>query len=103
MAKNAKPIENAYPLNSIPFLNMLHGEDCTTLRDSFHPIKRAASLRSFLPVGARIVFIDDSPQYIELDGNSEVIRCETYRAAENNCANLHNVADIIYHKYGKTL
>lgn len=80
---NAWPIEDYFV--NCGFLHSstlcMHGEDCRS-SVNFRPIKEAAILRQKYPQFARehIVFVDDSPQKIELDGNSEIVEVHTFNA-----------------------
>lgn len=93
--KNARPIEDTPSISNTPFIMMLHGENCIqTKYGGFHPIKRVSTLRERLSKDlkdAEIIFVDDSPRYVETDGMSEVIMCETYKAEEDNYWNLQEV------------
>ena len=95
LRKNARPIETLPPIKNIPFITMLHGEDCSQDKyNGYHPIKKVSHLRERLPQelrDAEIVFIDDSPKYVETDAKSRVVRCETYKAEEDNYWNLQEI------------
>ena len=97
LRKNAKPIEDLPPIKDIPFVTMLHGEDCShTKNGGYHPVKKVAYLRERLPEhlkDAEIILIDDSPRYIETDTGSHVICCETYKAEEDNYWNLQEILE----------
>lgn len=88
LRKNAAPIE---ALLHGQFEMRLHGEDCRRYAGSFHPVKSAKTLRRLLGGyfrDSQVVFVDDSPQYIELDAKSRVLQCATYTAAADNRENL---------------
>lgn len=97
LRKNARPIENLPPIKNIPFIAMLHGEDCAHANgNGYHPIKRVSYLRERLPPHLKeseIVLIDDSPKYIETDPKSRIVCCETYRAEEDNYWNLQDILE----------
>ena len=85
LRKNAEPIEELpeFASRARYFMDMMHGEDCARVCGDFHPHKRASILRRRLAGqidNVRLYFVDDSPDYIELDGKSEVVKCPTYEA-----------------------
>lgn len=90
--QNAAPIEQylEYCGYLHPETLRLHGEDCNTIVD-FHPIKDVALLRAKYPQYKEeyIVFVDDSPNRIVLDINSEVVAVQTYNAARERTVDRH--------------
>ena len=99
LLKNAAPIEALELLADFPFVVKLHGEDCTETRN-FHPIKKASVLRKKLPLDmqkAKLMFVDDSPEYVEIDQNSAIYACKTYTTVDpNSSKNLEDIAARIY-------
>jgi len=96
LKKNARPIEQLPQIRDTGFITMLHGEDC--IRRGWHPIKQVWRLREKLPAEFRdstILFVDDSPEYIETDQDSRVLCCESYSAQEGNDSNLEQIVSQI--------
>lgn len=81
---NAAPIEKYLEVHDCITSDTIrmHGEDCGLVVD-FHPIKDACVLRLKYPQykNEHIIFVDDSPDNIMLDANSEIIPVRTYNAA----------------------
>lgn len=81
---NAAPIEQY--LEYCGYLHTktprLHGEDCKSIVN-YHPIKDVYLLRTKYPQydNEHIIFVDDSPNRIIIDANSEVVAVNTYNAA----------------------
>ena len=104
LRKNAGPIEHLPAIKDTRFIAMMHGEDCVKTRvGGYHPVKRVGTLRERLPPDLRnasIIFVDDSPKYVETDGNSSVLYCESYTAAEDNSWNLEEIVCNIQSIYG---
>lgn len=95
LRKNAAPIEAQLQASQY-FHAMLHGEDCEERRDGFHPLKDVRILRRYFEEirNAVIAFVDDKPQYVSLDPASFAVRCATYDAADSDCSDADQVAEL---------
>lgn len=95
LRKNARPIEQIAPMCYTHFVTMLHGEDCVQNKDvGYHPVKQVSVLRDRLPPWLKdetIIFVDDSPKYVETDIKSFVLGCESYSAKDDNHWNLEEI------------
>ena len=72
----------------------LHGEDCPRVIN-FRPIKDVSILRRKYPQYAKehVIFVDDSPEKIILDSNSQIVKVQTYNAGDSCYASFSETID----------
>jgi hypothetical protein len=88
LAKNSEPVEKLLQPEILGVHSILHGEDCLPPKygavgsEKFHPLKTVdAVLRAVAGCkSSNVIFVDDNPHRILLNGGERIVKVKTYDA-----------------------